>query len=311
MAMACVRIHCGCGRSHVFPMGSHARCACGAQWNIGKPGSRPLALPGGVTPAAVTSLPPAPEPAGPPPRVNGKVLGFRCWQLSGYDLLSTNVPNAKWKIGVNQAECLRMGFYSLVMPAGAQPPDHHAHDAPAHDCHCGLYAYHEPAWTPSYTSEAIWGAVLAWGRMEVYARGFRAQYAEPVVLAYSPQQPYETVKRAEAIAGEMDVPFVALDELQAEAGTHGQPVTKELRPSMEGMGLASGGLVPMSPYHLTYTGPLDAPTRRRSRTTKLLAAINFFGAGANLGFFAAELHPWNLAAALVGLVVGCLIWRQG
>lgn len=78
------------------------------------------------------------------------------------------------------------------------------HHAPAHDCRCGLYAYHRPLsvgtcpcrvcgkrhdpWQltseyPLVQQVPLLGALHAWGTIETATAGFRAEYAAPVVLA--------------------------------------------------------------------------------------------------------------------------------
>jgi hypothetical protein len=107
------------------------------------------------------------------------------------------------------------------------------HDAPHPGCECGMYAWFEIGGTRGKLNSGgglrVWGAVTAWGRIEVHADGFRAEYAEPVALAYSPRDPYEDVVRVQAVAGELGLPFVTLDDLPAEAGKYGQAVPDEMR----------------------------------------------------------------------------------
>src|SRR6202035_3934498 len=56
------------------------------------------------------------------------------------------------------------------------------HDAPAPSdvCSCGLHAYHDPQ---SAAGGDVWGAVLAWGKIEVHADGLRSQWQRPLVIA--------------------------------------------------------------------------------------------------------------------------------
>lgn len=201
---------------------------------------------------------PAPEPPGPPARVSGKVLGFRCWTLEGYRLLSVNPAfRAWWTVGENRAKCL------------ASPDWEGVHEAPHHACQCGLYAWHLPgSLLIPHGDGLVYGAVLAWGRMEVHAAGFRAEFAEPVMLAYHPRQAYEDVRRAETIASEMALPFVTVEELATRATEFGEPVPEDLRPEAPYFGGAyfaigsSAGLA-LPPGATTMFAPMPPPPRRR------------------------------------------------
>jgi glycine cleavage system H lipoate-binding protein len=92
--------------------------------------------------------------------------GFRTWML---DAKGTLIPYTgqvgPWTPGVNTAQCSR----------GA------AHTAPAEDCSCGIYAFHHLH--GQLRAEAFLGAIAAWGDMDVYRDGFRAQHATVLALA--------------------------------------------------------------------------------------------------------------------------------
>lgn len=236
---------------------------------------------------ATLGQPPAtPDPAPelpkrePSPHVKGKVLGFRAWSLDGYQLTSVAIQSSAWKIGANEATCRRsavgLPFFppgylqSLGLPEPEPTPPPERHEAPQHGCECGLYAYHAPFWSmaPEGDGVSVYGAVLAWGRVQVHHDGFRAQYAEPVVLAYSRRQVYEHVNAIKAIAGEMNVPCVELDELAARAVEFGATVEQELRPeappayqSFPVGPFASGGL--MLPPGSSFTIAFPPPPKRK------------------------------------------------
>ena len=107
--------------------------------------------------------------------VRGKVIGFRAWSIDGYRLGSANRRlHAHWRIGVNRAECLTDRLHASLLQRGVwtvEPWDGPAHDAPDPDCQCGLYAYHDPWRADAFRSGdvKVYGAVTAWGRMEVHA----------------------------------------------------------------------------------------------------------------------------------------------
>lgn len=216
------------------------------------------------------------------------MLGFRFWKLEGYRLHSVTAA-AHWTIGLNVAECLLLG--SPVASA--------RHEAPSPDCACGLYSFHDPPDT--VLADHVSGAVLAWGRIEVHGGGFRAQYAEPVVLAYDPQQPYELVDHAAAIASEMEIPFVRVDELAARASEYGSPIAAELRPEPRRPGgYARGGYISISPP------PPLAPTRK----DRAPLYVNALAVAANLAIGAA-LGSWANYGAAVGSAIAFVIsWRS-
>jgi hypothetical protein len=185
---------------------------------------------------------PAPKERLPTLQRTGKALGFRVWSLDGYRLLSANAAmKAYWDIGVNEAVCHFAQYQSLGYlaqrrgaPAG--------HSAPHPDCECGLYAYYDVPIPQSLSlnslvyghlgrTDRVYGAVTAWGPIEAHATGFRARYAEPVMLAYHPEQPYQHVIRVQALASEMGVECVELSELAQRAACFGEPIAPDLRPA--------------------------------------------------------------------------------
>jgi len=98
------------------------------------------------------------------------------------------------------------------------------HEAPYRDCRCGYAAYYALPEAPDLpAAQAVWGAVVAWGRIIECERGFRAQYARPVALLDC-ENPFDRreKKRVAAAAGHYNVPLLERDELIAYAGWHGQ-----------------------------------------------------------------------------------------
>jgi hypothetical protein len=171
-----------------------------------------------------------PRPAPGPPLLTEKVLGFRRWRLDGYRLgpVVSHLP-AHWNLGPNTATCLRAYFDPS---RGAN----HEHRAPEDDCGCGLYAMHEPAFEP-FGDDTVSGAVLAWGRIEVHLSGFRAEFAEPVALAYHSGQPREHIEALRSVASEFYIPVVEDGELPALACRLGAPIPHDLRPADESVPL--------------------------------------------------------------------------
>lgn len=266
--------------------------------------------------------------AAPPPdvvpreveRVEGKVLGFRAWALAGGLLASINDCFGGWHIGVNKAEC----------KAGAP------HKAPAHDCECGLYAVHSPQVISPlmYSPDSAVGAVLAWGRIEVHPEGFRAQYAEVVMLAYDDEQPYGLVTRVQALASEMDVECVLISELEEKAARFGRPVDPELRPALGylaapypipapafGLVGASAGLpsrsMPVATAAPAFSSggmvmlPSPPAPRPRGRPWKAVTIANGTAAAVNLVSFGLWAHWWSLAAGCGSAAIAAFYARRG
>jgi hypothetical protein len=178
-----------------------------------------------------------------PVRRSGKKFrAYRAWTFDGYKLRSANPAGGHWTPGVNHAECRRSAYeYSALVPntwaastgLNRVQPSRSAHAAPHHRCHCGLYAWHDPARLPGasgFAAEYVYGAILAWGRIEVHGDGLRAEYAEPVLLAYDESQSYKHVRRVQAIGSELGLPVVEVDELEEASKAFGEPVPRELRP---------------------------------------------------------------------------------
>ena len=97
------------------------------------------------------------------------------------------------------------------------------HKAPDRECRCGYYAYYaRPQEVDFPAPEAVWGAVVAWGRVVECERGFRAQYARPVALLDC-ENPLDRRRRRLALAAEnYGIPVLDRDELVAYAAWHGE-----------------------------------------------------------------------------------------
>ncbi len=160
-------------------------------------------------------------------------------------------PVAQPLAGFRRWGCRRGGLYSGIFTAGRfvpnpalslvapravplpWPRDHdrpakcfamRGHEAPDPQCRCGYYAYYELPEEPDMPApEAVWGAVVAWGRIVECERGFRAQYARPVAML-DVRNPLDRRKaqRSAVSAEAYDIPLLARDELIAYAGWHGE-----------------------------------------------------------------------------------------
>jgi hypothetical protein len=123
------------------------------------------------------------------------VAGYRAWQLgAGGVLFPLALPAAPpWEPAVNRARCF----------AGR---GHDGHEAPATHCTCGLHALHDPDDGRLKLGHPAVGVIAAWGEIEVYAAGFRAEYASVIALApravalHRPARPPGSARRPAATA---------------------------------------------------------------------------------------------------------------
>jgi len=166
-----------------------------------------------------------PEPIATP------LVGFRRWGArrgglySGIFVAGRFIPNPA---------------LGMIAPRAAQhpwPTDHDrpatcfalgGHDAPTRDCNCGFAAYYAlPAEPDLPAHEAIWGAIVAWGRIVEHETGFRAEHARPIALLDlgHPDDIRERGLRRANAAERYAIPLLARDELIAYAAWHGEVVS--------------------------------------------------------------------------------------
>ncbi len=160
-------------------------------------------------------------------------------------------PVAQPLAGFRLWGCRRGGLYSGIFTAGRfvpnpalslvapravpmpWPTDHdraancfaiRGHEAPYRDCRCGYFAYYMLPEEPELPARAaVWGAVVAWGRVVECERGFRAQYARPVALLDCQNAADgASSKRAARASENYGIPLLNRDELVAYAGWHGE-----------------------------------------------------------------------------------------
>lgn len=143
------------------------------------------------------------------PDVTEYVIGYRAWRVRrNGKLVSVAAGRMVWAPGVNDASCVCAW-----------------HAAPAGECSCGLYAFHDP---PPAPSPGIVGAIKARGQLESHHDGFRAQHAEIVALVRRGRQPRRRELRA---AGIYQVPLVDVQSLPVAAAEHGRPLAADQRPA--------------------------------------------------------------------------------
>lgn len=159
------------------------------------------------------------------------LLGWRVWCLGEDGELEPIVVAAEaWRRGANEAICHKRDT---------------RHAAPAQGCVCGFNALHEPPTRLARRGLAL-GVIGAWGSVDVYATGFRSQFACVVGLQRDPLAPASLRERLEAAGARYGVPLLDPDALWEYALELGAPVSESLLP---GRGRA----------------PASAPRRRSAR----------------------------------------------
>ena len=200
------------------------------------------------------------------------VAGYRAWQLGpGGVLFPLALPAAPpWEPAVNRARCF----------AGRS---HDGHAAPTTDCTCGLHALHDLDDGRLKLGHPAVGAIAAWGEIEVYAAGFRAEYAAVIALTDEPSRSTGPPARLREAARRYEVRLVSLADLEAEAGEFALPLPDEVLPKPHaGSSLAPKGTPAVRPASaLTAAGPGDAHAlagghggrgRRRGKRRPLVAS---------------------------------------
>jgi len=149
------------------------------------------------------------------------VAGYRAWQLGpGGVLFPLALPAAPpWEPAVNRAQCF------------ARSRD--GHEAPAPHCTCGLHALHDPHDGRLELEQPAVGAIAAWGEIEVYAAGFRAECASVIALAHHPSRSEGPPARLREAARRYGVRLVSLAALEAEAGEFALPLPNEIVPNRQ------------------------------------------------------------------------------
>jgi hypothetical protein len=165
------------------------------------------------------------------------VAGYRAWQLgAGGVLFPLALPAAPpWEPAVNRARCF----------AGR---GHDRHEAPTTHCTCGLHALHDPDDGRLKLGHPAVGAIAAWGEIEVYAAGFRAEYASVIALAHEPSRSTGPPARLREAARRYGVRLVSLADLEAEASEFALPLPDEVLPKRQaGPSLARTGTPAVRP----------------------------------------------------------------
>jgi hypothetical protein len=144
------------------------------------------------------------------------IVGYRAWQLAPAGVLfPLALPAAPpWEPGTNRASCF----------AGRSRD---AHVAPGAGCICGLHALHRPDDGRLKLGHPAVGAIAAWGEIEVYAAGFRAEYACVIALARQASPRPRPMGAMLEAARRYGVRLVPLAQLETEARRFGLPLSEE------------------------------------------------------------------------------------
>jgi glycine cleavage system H lipoate-binding protein len=149
------------------------------------------------------------------------LLGWRVWDLRDDGLLHPVIGGADpWEPGANQAVCHRRG------------PRPHA--APGGNCGCGFNALHHPPLEYLDDSSFALGVIAAWGTVDVFRTGFRAEYA--CVLGLLDSDPGDPERGA--VAAHYGVPLLEREALEAHARRFAAPAAGVLLPGARRQPLA-------------------------------------------------------------------------
>lgn len=150
------------------------------------------------------------------------VVGFRSWRAVNGRLRSPYVP-VFWDQRQLCAECC---------PSCAEALDpncaHHDHVAPQPGCACGIYAYFEPDREfPMVDYQGVAGIVTLWGDIQVHSEGMRAEHAQIEALTLYSRWSTRQKRAVWAIAEQLGVDLVDLDEIEDAAERYGARLEPE------------------------------------------------------------------------------------
>jgi hypothetical protein len=145
------------------------------------------------------------------------LLGFRVWTINRDALLRPIAVNCgAWMPGENRARCMVSD-----------------HEAPHPHCGCGFNALHRiPQGYAGDFGHAV-GAIAAWGDVDLFRTGFRAEFATVIALGRPGNEAPGHRDRLERAARFYGVPLVALAELPHFAAEFARPVAPEHLPGTQ------------------------------------------------------------------------------
>jgi hypothetical protein len=149
--------------------------------------------------SALLDLPAAPDLTEP-------LTAFRRWRVVDGRLRSPYLP-VFWDEPVLAARC------------------RHDHSAPDPSCGCGIHAYNEPDLDfPAVDYRGVSGIVTIRGKVAVGADGMRAEAARVEALGVYSRSSGRHKRDVAAIAGQLGVDLVDLDDLAQAAWAYGRPL---------------------------------------------------------------------------------------
>jgi hypothetical protein len=249
--------------------------------------------------------------------LTGKILGWREWHIGPHgELQPTGLGEGAWVSGVNDARCI-----------------YREHEAPDHDCGCGLYAWYEPRGSVGFTMAV--GLVAAWGAVELHADGYRAEHAEILCLVADVDEPVLRRMLVDYMADAYKVPVLDKDRALAYARQRAIEVPHDLRPDRQALGSVKPGTISFGvggTAYLSATTP-DVPSHWRRvvhglrprpssiSNVTLQGSTLYLASGStvsscvfnNSALSSAPFHPGAVARILVaigflvGLIAGLMI----
>jgi len=142
------------------------------------------------------------------------ILGFRVWRLGSHgELIPFIGRGPDWVPGENRARCLVKN-----------------HKAPHAYCGCGFNALHAPP--RGYVRDPAYavGAIAAWGEVDVFNTGFRAEFAKVIAIARPHQLGPDHREKLRLAAERYGVPLVRYPMLADCAAEYAAAVPKADRP---------------------------------------------------------------------------------
>ena len=199
----------------------HRRADRGAEDEAGARAGRASAPARARSRQAATQAPEGPgvsaSGAGEAPLIAGKIQGVRGWSPLGRHA-GRRRPGRR--VGARTAR-------RRARPAATRGVT----SAPAKECGCGLYGTHP--WAGGTQGEIL-GVIEAWGRVELHATGFRAEWARPIALFVVADE--TTLAEARALRRVAERYECELIELEARARDRGGVPSARLGPLARGRG---------------------------------------------------------------------------
>lgn len=182
------------------------------------------------------------------PDLTTEIIGYRQWYVGrNLELRAAGRRGQTWVPGANEAVCgrFRRPDFTARPASYEKSKPHPCGDTPGSDCECGFYALHDPSdfWYGKPKRDAlasqvakmtadpdplVSGIIVAWGKVEVHHKGFRAQHARVAALATPQGKRDAAVIRA--AAAEYGAACVPVEELPKIAAEFGATVPVDMRP---------------------------------------------------------------------------------